>query len=129
MKKIRDNMLYLAEIIDSWRVIPRAMAAAYGYMIFKLFTWYTNMPTYEERQCDDKILQTLISSGVEIRNAIDMACTVIGTVGGPTSEQTAFVTVIIGLSTAIFGFYVNSGNRIKDGVTMEVSTKKMQRTE
>lgn len=27
----------------------------------------------------------------------------------PTTEQTLFATTVVGLSTAIFGFYVNSG--------------------
>lgn len=29
----------------------------------------------------------------------------------PTTQQTSFVTTIVGLSTAIFGLYVNSGKK------------------
>lgn len=109
-------MLDIADILDAWRVIPRTMAAAYGFMVYKLFIWYTSIPTHEERECDNSILNTLINSGIDVQQAMEMACTIVGTVGGPTSQQTSFVTVIIGLSTGIFGFYVNSGKHDKRSV-------------
>jgi hypothetical protein len=126
MEKFKQHMLSLSEILDSWRVIPRIMAGAYGFMVYKLFIWYTSMPTYEEKECDNSILQTLLDKGIDVQSAMEMACTVVGTVGGPTSQQTSFVTIIISLSTGIFGFYVNSGNNNKGFFYGKSNTVSMQ---
>lgn len=109
MDRITTVLLKSAHVIDAWRVIPRAIVAMYGFMIYKLFQWYTDIPTHEETSCDDALIRTLIESGMDMERAMEMACTVVDTVGGPTGSQTSFVTVIIGLSSAMFGFYVNSG--------------------
>lgn len=109
MDKFTSVMLNLARVIDAWRLIPRTMVGMYGFMIYKLFLWYTAIPTHEQISCSDNTLRTLIDSGMNTERAMDMACTIIDTVGGPTASQTSFVTVIIGLSSAIFAFYVNSG--------------------
>ena len=111
MEKFSDIMMNLAKIMDAWRVIPRVIVAMYGFMIYKLFVWYTGIPTHEEESCNDALVTTLIENGVEIDRAMEMACTIVGTVGGPTTQQTSFVTIIIGLSSAMFGFYVNSGGK------------------
>lgn len=109
MSKCRRVLLELAHIIDAWRVIPRAMVAMYGLMIYKLFLWYTNIETFEETTCDNPLIQTLLEQNIDIEKATEIACTIVDTVGGPTSQQTSFVTIVIGLSSAIFGLYVNSG--------------------
>ena len=111
MKELKDRLLLFAEIVDAWRTIPRILVACYALMVFILINWYRGMSTVEQTECDNDILQTLIDSGVDPVEATELACTVIGVTGGPTPEQTAFATAIIGLSTAIFAFYVNSGRK------------------
>lgn len=111
MKKFNDTMMSLARIMDAWRVIPRVIVAMYGILIYKLFTWYTGIPTHTEKNCNDSLVQTLLENGVEVDRAMELACTIVGTVGGPTTQQTSFVTIIIGLASAMFGFYVNSGGK------------------
>jgi hypothetical protein len=32
------------EQFDKWRVVPRILIAAYGYMCFKITIWYMSMP-------------------------------------------------------------------------------------
>lgn len=108
-KNIQGIMLDIAEIMDAWRIIPRLLVALYGFMIYELFIWYTKIPTHEEQRCNEALITTLVNNNIPIERAMEMACTIIDTVGGPTTQQTSFVTVIIGLSSAMFGFYVNSG--------------------
>ena len=103
--------LDFAEIADAWRVVPRVLVAAYSIMVFSLISWYRDMNTVEQVECDNAVLTNLLDRGMDAVAASDLACAVIDVVGGPTTEQTAFATAIIGLSTAIFAFYVNSGRR------------------
>lgn len=111
MEKISDIMMQLARIMDAWRVIPRVIVGMYGFMIYKLFVWYTSMPTHEEKSCNESLVATLLDRGVDVNKAMELACTVVDTVGGPTTQQTSFVTIIVGLSSAMFGFYVSSGGK------------------
>jgi len=125
MQKISDVLLEGAHIVDAWRLIPRAIVAMYGFMIYKLFVWYTSIPTHEETSCNNALVQTLLENNIDIDKAMELACTVVDTVGGPTGSQTSFVTVIVGLSSAMFGFYVNSGGNWRSaGVESHNSTKK-----
>ena len=100
-----------AELADAWRIVPRALVAAYGMMVLSLISWYRGMETVEKLECDNLILNSLIETSMDAERAMELACTVVGVAGGPTTEQTAFATAIIGLSTAIFGFYVGSGRK------------------
>lgn len=109
MNKITDFILDFAKAFDSLRVIPRIVLFIYGILVYNLYTWYKSIPTVEELSCDSSILQTLIDSGVDPVVAVELSCTVIGLVGGPTTAQTSFVTIIAGLSTAVIGLYLNSG--------------------
>lgn len=108
---IRHTLMGYAEIIDAFRVVPRVLVALYGMMVLKLIVWYRNMEPVDKLECDNTILNTLIDTGISPERAMELACVVVDVVGGPTTEQTAFATAIIGLSTAIFGFYVNSGRK------------------
>jgi len=109
MGEFFNRSLRFAEVMDAWRVVPRIIILAYGYLVYKLYTWYRGMTTVEKTECSDSILATLIESGVDPEVALTMSCVVVDVVGGPTGYQTAFVTAIIGLATGIFAFYVNSG--------------------
>lgn len=109
--RIRQNILLLAEAIDAWRVIPRLMILAYGYLVFNLYLWYKNIPTYVQEKCDATILSDLMAKGKSMAEIKQYACTVVDVVGGPTAAQSTFVTTIIGLSTGIFGLYTATGRK------------------
>lgn len=32
--------MYFAEVVDAWRVVPRAILIAYGMMVWQVFEWY-----------------------------------------------------------------------------------------
>ena len=107
----RHTSLFLAEAFDAWRVIPRLMLLAYGYLVFNLYIWYKNIPTYVQEKCDSNIVATLIAKGMSYPEVKQFACTVADVVGGPTTAQSTFVTTIIGLSTGIFGLYTTTGRK------------------
>lgn len=111
MLKFRRWALALAESIDAWRIVPRMMLIAYGYLVLQLFLWFKSIPLYVQTKCDAAVLQLFLDKGVALLQAKELACSVAGTVGGPTAEQTAFVTTIVGLSTAIFAFYTGTGRK------------------
>lgn len=109
--RIRQNILLLAEAFDAWRVIPRLMLLAYGYLVFNLYIWYKNIPTYVQEKCDAAIVAQLLAKGMQMPEIKQFACTVADVVGGPTTAQSTFVTTIIGLSTGIFGLYTTTGRK------------------
>lgn len=109
--RIRQHILVLAEAVDAWRVIPRLMLMAYGYLVFNLYLWYKNIPTYVQEKCDGSILSELLAQGKSMSEIKQYACTVVDVVGGPTAAQSTFVTTIIGLSTGIFGLYTATGRK------------------
>jgi len=104
-------MLELAKIMDAWRLVPRVIVAMYGIMIYKLFTWYTAIPTHDEKSCDSALIEVLLEQNIPVESVMEMSCTIIDTVGGPTTQQSSFVSIIIGLSSVMFAFYVNSGGK------------------
>lgn len=108
---IRQHVLLVAEAFDAWRVIPRLMILAYGYLVFNLYLWYKNIPTYVQEKCDATILSELLARGRSMAEIKQYACTVVDVVGGPTAAQSTFVTTIIGLSTGIFGLYTATGRK------------------
>jgi hypothetical protein len=70
--KIR--LLDLAETTDAWRLFPRLIIAAYGWLCWDLSRWFMSLKA-------------------------------------PTSEQMAFVTVILGLATPLIGLYLQTGRK------------------
>lgn len=111
MEKIKGWFLALAESFDAWRVVPRLMLLCYGYLVWALFAWYKSIPQYVQTKCDGAVLQILLEQGQSLVIARELACNIIGATGGPTSEQTMFVTTIIGLSTGIFALYTTTGRQ------------------
>ena len=53
----------------------------------------------------------MLEKGIDPMVINDIACRVTDMIGGPTMEQTAFVTTICGLAAIIFNFYTNTGKK------------------
>lgn len=109
MKKLTEFVIDFARAFDALRVIPRFLLFAYGYLVYDMYTWYKSIPLVEKMSCDKDMIKILLDSGVSPEMAASLSCTVIDMVGGPSTAQASFVTIIIGLSTAIIGLYLNSG--------------------
>lgn len=113
LKTFRTWSLALAETFDAWRVVPRAILVAYGWMVWEVTRWYMSIPSANQTSCQADVLQALIQSGTTLEQARSTACSIIQTVGGPTSEQTMFVSITAGLSSVVIGLYLNSGKSSK----------------
>lgn len=111
MRKFKTWALYVAEAFDAWRVVPRAMLVSYGYLVWAMYEWYKSIPLYPQMKCDSAVLEVVMSRGVKLAQAAEIACGYVATVGGPTSEQTMFVTTITGLSAGIFALYTTTGRK------------------
>ena len=109
--KLKKAIMTFAETVDGLRLVPRLILIGYSYMVFKLYVWYTSMETVVQTKCDATLIQILLENGNTLIKAQDLACTVVDVVGGPTSAQTAFVTILIGLATPLFAFYATTGKK------------------
>src|SRR5690554_1112763 len=98
--RIKRILLLSAEIFDAWRIVPRIMVVLYGYLIYKLYTWFRSIETVEKIECNESLMSMLLDEGIDLEQASVIACTVIDIIGGPTMEQSTFVTVVIGLASA-----------------------------
>lgn len=109
----RRLSLTAAEAFDAWRVVPRLMLVAYGFMVWAVVSWYMSIPSANQTQCQADVLSTLLSNSVPVDQARNIACSITETIGGPTSEQTMFVSIVTGLSSVVMGLYLNTGKTSK----------------
>jgi len=89
----RKNHLAIAEMVDSWRLIPRMIIAGYTYFLVKITMWYMSLHPYMLDGCDIKEL--------------GQSCLI----QAPTTQHIALITAIVGVSAAVFGLYSNSGKK------------------
>lgn len=115
ISRFRKYSLIFAESFDTWRIIPRIMLIMYSALVTNLYLWFKSIPTLIQEKCDPNIISMLLEAGRTVEEAKMFACSVVDVVGGPTAAQSAFVTTIIGLSTAIFGVYTTTGRRWENG--------------
>lgn len=99
--KIKATFLTWAEMVDAWRIIPRAILVAYSWMLLKVITWYMSLEPY----FPDEVKQ-LVANQTVITPEITALM-----VQAPTTQHAALVTAVIGISAAIFGLYSNSGRK------------------
>lgn len=85
----------IAESVDAWRIIPRAMVAAYGYLTWKTWVWYTGIETVVQKSNCQLLGDQII-------------CDITGVVG-PSTQQAALVTAIVSVAAVVIGLYTNSG--------------------
>lgn len=109
--KFKKWLLSFSEVFDAFRVVPRIVLIAYSILIYQLYMWYTSISTQVQEKCDAILIKMLLEHGETVEFAQTVACTVVDSVGGPTTAQTAFVTTIIGLATPLFALYANSGKK------------------
>jgi hypothetical protein len=89
----RKGHLAVAEFVDAWRLIPRALVAGYGFVTWKVVEWYMNLEPHMMENCDPAILAE--------------ACIV----QAPSTQHAALVTAVVGIAAAVFGLYANSGKK------------------
>jgi hypothetical protein len=97
VNKIRYYFLMIGEWMDAWRITPRVLVAGYGYLLYKIVTWYMLLTPY--------MLEGCVSDNVKL-------CII----QAPTIQHTALLTAFIGVSAAIFAFYTKTGRNWGNGV-------------
>lgn len=90
---VRRRHLAMAEAIDAWRIIPRTLVALYTYMLYKVVYWYMTLESHMPKELLDRISELT----PEQINALMTQ--------EPTTQHTALVTAVFGISAAIFSLY------------------------
>ena len=88
----RKGHLAIAEWIDAWRLIPRALVGGYVFLLYKVINWYMDLEPH--------LIPNCISD-----NAVDCI------VQAPSTQHAALVTAVVGISAAVFGLYTTSGKK------------------
>ncbi len=89
----RKLHMSMAEFLDAWRIIPRAVVLIYGYGMWQVGEWYMSLKPYMLDNCNVELLKE--------------KCLVMA----PTTEHMALVTALLAVAAAIFGLYTNSGRK------------------
>jgi len=90
--RIRLIYMAVAEAVDVFRVLPRALVALYCYLLYKVVNWYMNLhPVMIEGCKSDTVLQCLEQA--------------------PTTQHAVLVTATVGVAAAIFGLYSSTGKK------------------
>lgn len=90
--KFRQIHLSLAEALDAWRIIPRALVGLYCYMLYKIVVWYMELHPYIIAKCVSPTMLDCIAQA-------------------PTTQHAALVTAVVGISAAVFGLYSSTGKK------------------
>ena len=85
----------VAEMVDAWRIVPRLMVIAYGYLTWKTWVWYTGIEV------------TVTKTNCQLL-ANEVICDITGVVG-PSTQQAALVTAIVSMAAVVIGLYSSSG--------------------
>ena len=88
----RKGHLAIAEWIDAWRLIPRALVGGYVFLLYKVINWYMDLEPH--------LIPNCVSD-----NAVDCI------VQAPSTQHAALVTAVVGISAAVFGLYTTSGKK------------------
>lgn len=60
----KDSFLIVAEILDSYRIIPRIVIAGYSYLIYIVIRWFMNLP--DPNNAQSALVSVLITAGAGI---------------------------------------------------------------
>lgn len=90
----RKFHLAIAEWIDAWRLIPRAVVILFGLGAAHVTKWYMDLHPY--------ILEGCVEAGGKVSECMIQA---------PTTQHTALLSALFALAAAVFAFYSNAGRK------------------
>lgn len=96
----RKIHLAIAEWVDAWRIIPRAVVALFGYGAYSVTKWYMSLQPY--------VLDECVKAGGTVAECLVQA---------PSTQHTALLTALFALGGAVFAFYSNNGRKWDGFVT------------
>lgn len=85
----------VAETVDAWRIVPRVLVVAYGALTWKTWVWYTGLEV------------VITKSNCQLLGT-QVICDITGLVG-PSTQQAALVTAVVGAAAVVIGLYSSSG--------------------
>lgn len=89
----RRRHLFIAELIDAWRLIPRLVVGLYIWLAIYVILWYIGLDPYILKGCNiDKLGEVCI-------------------VQAPATQHAVALTSVFGLGAAVFGFYAGTGRK------------------
>lgn len=105
INKFRRGYLAFSEMVDAFRVLPRALVALYCYLIYKVVNWYMELSPYMIEGCNSAVVKDCI-------------------VQAPTTQHAALVTAVVGIAAAIFGLYASTGRKWEGFTPWKTEEKK-----
>jgi len=115
VNSFRKWNLAIAEAVDGHRVIPRLLLLGYAVLTYHVINWYMNIePVILKANCKIIEGQTL--------------CDVTGMIG-PSTQQAALVTTVVGAAAAIIGLYQKSGRDWQNPVSKWFKKDKKETTD
>lgn len=90
----RKFHLAMAEFVDAWRIIPRAVVVMFGWGSYEVVKWYLSLEPY--------LLEGCVEAGGTIAECLVQA---------PSTQHTALVSALFALAAAVFAFYSNNGRK------------------
>ena len=90
----RKVHLAIAEWVDAWRLIPRAVVLGFSYGVYQVTKWYMGLEPY--------LLEGCVKAGGTIAECMIQA---------PTTQHTALLSALFALAAAVFAFYSNNGRK------------------
>lgn len=58
---VRQRHLAAAEFVDAWRIVPRALVAGYGYLVWEVVQWFMALP--DPTMSHTALVSTVVGSG------------------------------------------------------------------
>lgn len=89
---VRKSYLAFAEALDAFRVVPRILLVAYGYLVYFTVDWFVKLEPYMLEGCKVEDMSQCI-------------------VQAPTTQHAALVSVVVGAAAVVIGLYQNSGRK------------------
>lgn len=108
--QLKRTLLSVAELIDTFRVVPRIILCAYAYMVYYTVEWYMAYPLTAVIKCEAAVLDVLLKNGQTVELAKQIACQSVDVIAHPAG-YTILVSTIIGAASVVFGLYTNTGRK------------------
>ena len=99
----RKIQLAIAEMIDSWRLIPRLILLGYSWLLYTTVNWYMEL----KPSIPNEVL-FLVTSVSDAKELI---------IEAPTTQHAVLLSAVIGVAAIVIGLYTNTGRKWDKPIT------------
>ena len=89
----RMGYMAVAELVDTFRLMPRALVVGYGIMTWTVVKWYMTLEPKIIPGCNVELLKEVCVTAA------------------PNTQHAAVLTAVIGGAAGVFAFYANTGKK------------------